>query len=131
MKYFITGGAGFIGSFLVDKLLAWENSVTVYDNLSSGHLEFIKAHSGNKRFKFIRADLFDMKKLRKCIKDADFVFHLAANPDIRYGIRHTMTDINQNTLATYNVLEAMRFADVRRIAFSIINQWTQRGPDYS
>lgn len=118
MKYFVTGGAGFIGSRLVEKLLGRKHSVTVYDNLSSGKKAFIEEHLQNKKFKFIQADLLDLKKLKKSIKGADFVFHLAANPDIRHGIKYTDTDLKQNTIVTYNVLEAMRCAGIKKIAFS-------------
>jgi UDP-glucose 4-epimerase len=118
MKVFITGGAGFIGSHIVDKLgtLGW--GMTVYDNLSSGKKEFLKNHIGKSYFKFIKADLLDLDNLKKSIRGHDLVIHLAANPDIRYGIVHTDTDLKQNTVVTYNVLESMREAGVKEIAFS-------------
>jgi len=118
MKVFITGGAGFIGSHIVDKLgtLGW--GMTVYDNLSSGKKEFLKSHIGKSCFKFIKADLLDLDNLKKSIRGHDLVIHLAANPDIRYGIAHTDTDLKQNTVVTYNVLESMREAGVKQIAFS-------------
>ena len=117
-KVFITGGAGFIGSHLVDKLAQEGNQVTVYDNFSSGKEEFIKQHIGKNYFKFIKADLLDLEILKKAIKGHDLVFHLAANPDIRYGIEHTDTDLKQNTIVTYNVLESMRLIGIKEIAFS-------------
>lgn len=118
-KIFITGGAGFIGSHLVDRLMAdTRNKVTVYDNLSSGRKEFIKHHFSNKNFSFIKGDLLDFKKVRKSIKGSGFVYHLAANPDIRRGIKYTKTDLEQNTIATYNVLESMRLNSVKKIAFA-------------
>ena len=118
MNYFVTGGAGFIGSSLVTRLLERRHRVTVYDNLSSGRYEFIRDHAGKRGFKFIKADLLNLKKLKASIRGAGFVFHLAANPDIRHGIKYTDTDLKQNTLVTFNVLEAMRSASVKKIAFS-------------
>jgi len=118
MHYFVTGGAGFVGSFLVEKLLARRHHVTVYDNLSSGKYEFIRHHTEKHNFKFIKSDLLDSKKLKAAVRGADFVFHLAANPDIRHGIKFTDTDLKQNTLVTFNVLEAMRSARISKIAFS-------------
>ncbi len=117
-KAFITGGAGFIGSHLVDRLAKKGWHVTVYDNLSSGKESFIRHHLGRKYFKFIRADLLDLKKLKKSVRGHDVVFHLAANPDIRYGIKFTDVDLKQNTIATYNVLESMRLAGIKEIIFA-------------
>ena len=117
MRYFITGGAGFIGSHLVDKLIL-EGDVTVYDNLSSGKIEFISHHFGNPNFEFIQKDLLDLEDLKEAIKNHDVIFHLAANPDARLGIDDTSLDLKQETLATYNVLEAMRENAIKKIAFS-------------
>ena len=119
MRHFVTGGAGFIGSHLVDRLL-WDtdNSVTVYDNLSSGKEEFIKHHFGGKNFHFAKADLLDLSALKDALKGHDLVHHLAANPDIRLGTAVPETDLRQGTLATFNLLEAMRATGVRKIAFS-------------
>ncbi|MDP8261801.1 MAG: NAD-dependent epimerase/dehydratase family protein [Candidatus Ancaeobacter aquaticus] len=117
MKVFITGGAGFVGSHVVDRLIG-ENEIVVYDNLSSGERSFIQKHEGSKNFTFIEGDLIDRPLLEKSIKGSDAVYHFAANPDIRYGIEYTDTDLTQGTIATYNVLEAMRLADVKKIIFS-------------
>jgi UDP-glucose 4-epimerase len=117
-RIFISGGAGFIGSHLVDRLDKEECEITVYDNLSSGKKDFIKNYIGKDNFKFIKADLLDLDKIKKCIKGHDLVFHLAANPDIRYGIEYTDTDLKQNTIVTYNVLEAMRVNGIKEIAFA-------------
>jgi UDP-glucose 4-epimerase len=117
-RVFVTGGAGFIGSHLVDRLINEGCEIAVYDNLSSGKEEFIKPHLKKTGFKFVKADLLDLPKLTKSISGHDLVFHLAANPDIRYGIEHTDTDLKQNTIVTYNVLEAMRINRIKEIAFA-------------
>lgn len=116
-RYFVTGGAGFIGSHLVDRLVT-RGAVTVYDNLSSGKMEFIEHLLGQRDFKFIKADLLDLDTLRQTIPGHDAVFHLAANPDIRAGIENTDLDLKQGPIATRNVLEAMRLGDVRKIVFA-------------
>lgn len=116
-KYFITGGAGFIGSHLVDRLVG-SGEVTVYDNLSSGKREFIQHHLGRGNFHFIEADVLDFDTLNKAIARHDVVFHFAADPDVRVGIEDTSLDLQQGTLATYNVLEAMRLNKISRIVFA-------------
>ena len=118
MKAFVTGGAGFIGSHLVDKLIGKGNQVTVYDNLSSGKKEFIKQHQNNKNLEFIEADLLDLERVKKEIKNHDIVFHIAANPHVRLGEKQTDLDLKYETIATYNVLEAMRINDIKKIVFS-------------
>ena len=119
MRYFVTGGAGFIGSNIVDRLLANpENSVTVYDNLSTGKRIFLADHESNERFKFIEGDLLDLDRVKESISDHEFVFHMAANADIRLGTGKTDTDLENGIRATYNVLESMRVAGVPKIAFS-------------
>ena len=118
MHAFITGGAGFIGSHLVDTLLNNGSSVTVYDNLSSGNKSFIHHHLKQEEFTFIQDDLLNLSRVKKEMKDHDVVFHLAANPHVRLGESHTDLDLNQGIVATYNVLEAMRQNDVKNIVFS-------------
>jgi len=117
-RYFVTGGAGFIGSNLVDRLLAEGHAVTAYDNLSTGQRRFLDAAARQRAFRLIEGDVLDEAGLADAIKGHDFVFHLAANADVRFGAEHPRRDLEQNTIATYNVLEAMRAADIRRIAFS-------------
>jgi len=113
----ITGGAGFIGSHLADRLLP-ENKVTVLDNFSSGRREFLTPHLENPDFEIVEADLLDAGALNRALEGNDLVFHLAANPDVRLGAEDTRVHLEQNVMATYNVLEAMRKTGVRRIAFT-------------
>lgn len=115
---FVTGAAGFIGSSLVDRLLADGVNVTGWDNLSTGQIRFLEGAMQNPRFKLVRGDNLDLAALTAAMKGADFVFHLAANADIKDGWSHPRKDLEQNTIATFNVLEAMRANGVRRIAFS-------------
>ncbi len=117
-KIVVTGGAGFIGSHLVDKLLSQGNQVTVIDNLSSGRMEFLEAHLKNSNFKFIKVDILDLEKLKKAILGADIIYHLAANPDVRLGAENTKIHLEQNIIATYNVLEAMRVNKQKSIVFT-------------
>jgi UDP-glucose 4-epimerase len=97
-KYFISGGAGFIGGHLVDRLVNNGGTVTVYDNLSSGKEKHIQHHFGKANFNFIKADLADNKTLNQAINGHDFVFHLAANPDAREGIKNPALDLNIGTV---------------------------------
>jgi len=116
-RYFITGGAGFIGSHLVDRLIN-SGAITVYDNLSSGRKEFIQHHLNRNNFHFIQADLLDFDILNQAIADHDMVFHLAANPDVKAGSTNTNLDLQQGTIATYNVLEAMKVNKISKIVFA-------------
>ena len=118
MRYLVTGGAGFIGSNIVDALIE-ENEVVIYDNLSSGKEKFISHHMGKERFEFIKADLLNLDSITKAMKGVDFVFHIAANPDVRYGVERTRIDLEQGPIATHNLLEAMRINKVKNIAFSL------------
>jgi UDP-glucose 4-epimerase len=118
MKYFITGCAGFIGSHLADRLLSQGHMVTGYDNFSTGRREFISSAEQNKNFLLVCGDTLDLAALTDAMNGAEFVFHLAANADVRFGTQHPRKDLEQNTIATYNVLEAMRANHVKKIAFS-------------
>ncbi|MGH9922374.1 MAG: NAD-dependent epimerase/dehydratase family protein [Nitrososphaerales archaeon] len=119
MNYFVIGGAGFIGSHLVDSLLKDKSAkVTIYDNLSSGKYEFVKHHKSNPNFRFIKGDILNIKKLMAVIKNHDFVFHLAANPDIRLGMKKTRLDFEINTIGTLNVLDAMVKFKIKKLAFT-------------
>jgi UDP-glucose 4-epimerase len=116
----VTGGAGFIGSNLVDRLLADGHSVVAYDNFSSGQERFLERarRCGGDRFTLVRADILDRPALSSAVRGADIVFHLAANADVRRGTEHPDRDLQQNTIGTFNVLEAMRANGVTRVAFS-------------
>ena len=116
-KVLVTGGAGFIGSHIVDRLVDLKCKVTVIDNLSSGQKRFIQEHLKSKKISFSKSDLLNFKAVKRLMRGQDFVFHLAANADIRYGTANTKVDLEQNTIATYNVLEAMRLNNVKEIAF--------------
>ena len=118
MRALVTGGAGFIGSHLIDRLVARGDKVSVVDNLSSGVIEFIQGHIDSGAVTFHNADLKDLNGLVPLMDGIDMVYHLAANPDIRLGTKITDTDLNEGTIATYNVLEAMRLAGVGKIAFA-------------
>jgi UDP-glucose 4-epimerase len=118
MNYFITGGAGFIGSSLADRLLADGHRVTAYDNFSTGFREFIAEAMKHPRFTLIEGDLLDEARLSQAMQGVDFVFHFAANADVRFGTNHPRRDLEQNTIVTFNVLNAMRENGVREIGFS-------------
>jgi UDP-glucose 4-epimerase len=117
-RFLVTGCAGFIGSNLVDRLLASGREVVGVDDFSTGQLRFLSAALTDPRFRLIEADLLDLPALTAALDGADFVFHLAANADVRFGTEHPHKDLEQNTIATFNVLEAMRSNGVRHIAFS-------------
>src|SRR5256714_7682475 len=118
MTYFVTGAAGFIGSNLVDRLLANGETVVGYDNLSTGKKGFLEPASANSKFRFVEGDLLGAAALTAAMQGAEFVFHFAANADVRFGTEHPERDLQQNTIATFRVLEAMRENGVKRIAFS-------------
>jgi len=118
--YIVTGGAGFIGSHLIDALLAdaTTKEVRVLDNFSSGRREHLAHHDRDARLKIHAVELLDLEKVAPHFHGIDQVFHLAANPDARWGIDNTRLDLEQETIVTYNVLEAMRCHQVPRIVFS-------------
>jgi UDP-glucose 4-epimerase len=118
MKYFVTGGAGFIGSNLVDRLLTQGHNVVAFDNLSTGFEENLENAKQNSRFRLVLNDLLNRTVLSESMSGCECVIHLAANADVRFGTQHPGKDLEQNTLATFNVLEAMRSNNIKRIAFS-------------
>ena len=117
MRFFVVGGAGFIGSHLVD-LLILRGPVTVYDNLSVGKLAFIAGHIEAGRVKLVQADALDLPALTEAMAAHDVVFHLAANPEARWGLERTRFDLEQGTIATYNSLESARITGVKKVVFS-------------
>jgi len=118
MKAFVTGVAGFIGSNLADRLLADGHEVLGWDNLSTGQLRFLEGAMRQPGFRLVRGDTLDLPGMTAAMAGCDTVFHFAANADIRDGWSHPRRDLEQNTIATFNVLEAMRANGIRRIAFS-------------
>lgn len=119
MSYFIvTGCAGFIGSTLVDRLLADGHHVTGIDNFSTGQRRFLDGALAHPSFKLVEIDLLDLDALKQAFAGGEAVFHLSANADVRFGTEHPRKDLEQNTIATYNVLEAMRANGIKKIAFS-------------
>lgn len=118
MKIIVTGCAGFIGSHLVDRLLAIGYKVIGIDNFSTGQIRFLKEASKNPNFILHKCDLLNVAKLGSIFLGVETVFHFAANADVRFGIEHTHKDLEQNIIATHNVLEAMRINQVRKIVFS-------------
>ncbi|MBI5382525.1 MAG: NAD-dependent epimerase/dehydratase family protein [Opitutae bacterium] len=117
-KVFITGVAGFIGSNLADRLLADGVAVVGWDNFSTGQERFLENALRQPQFTLVRGDNLDLPALTHAMAGCDQVFHLAANADVRFGTEHPRKDLEQNTIATFNVLEAMRANGIKRIGFS-------------
>lgn len=118
MRIFVTGAAGFIGSNMVDRLLAAGHSVAGFDNFSTGQRQFLAGAMKHPQFTLHEADLLDRAALTKAMQGAELVMHFAANADVRFGTDHPRKDLDQNTIATWNVLEAMRERECKRIVFS-------------
>jgi UDP-glucose 4-epimerase len=114
-KVIVTGGAGFIGSHLADTLVSQGARVTIIDNFSTGFREFV---SKDPSAKLVEGDLLDQRLLDGTFAGHDFVFHLAANADVKDGLLHPRKDVEQNVIATHNVLEAMRANGIKGVAFS-------------
>lgn len=117
LRSLVVGGAGFIGSHLVDRLVL-RGPVTIYDNLSVGRRSFVASHLDAGRASLVVADALDLEALATAMEGHDVVFHLSANPEARWGLERTRLDLEQGTLATYNVLEAMRRTGVPRLVFA-------------
>jgi UDP-glucose 4-epimerase len=118
LKFIVTGCAGFIGSTLSDRLLSKGYSVVGIDNFSTGQRRFLDGALLNPNFTLFQIDLLDLDALKKAFTGGEAAIHLAANADVRFGTDHPRRDLEQNTIATYNVLEAMRANDIKKIAFS-------------
>ena len=117
-KVFVTGAAGFIGSNLIDRLLKDGYKVVGWDNLSTGRIRFIEEALKNPNFTLIQGDNLNVSALSEAMIGCDVVFHLAANADVRFGLNHPSKDLNQNTIATFNVLTAMKERGIKKIIFS-------------
>jgi UDP-glucose 4-epimerase len=117
-RCFVTGAAGFIGSHLVERLLAEGNAVTGYDNLSSGRRAWVDLLLGHPNFTFVEADLLDLERLTEAMRGHDVVFHLGANTDIRGGSADTRLDLENCTITTFNVVEAMRAIGAGKLLFA-------------
>ena len=118
MRAFITGCGGFIGSSLTDRLLSRGCTVAGIDDFSTGHRRFLDGAAKHPGFRLVEGDLLDIGALKAAMRGCDCVFHLAANADVRFGTEHPRKDLEQNTIATHNVLESMRANDISKIAFA-------------
>lgn len=118
MRVLITGVAGFVGSNFLDYLLSKGHHIVGVDNFSTGKTEFIENAINNSNFTFLNFDLLNLRDLKQATKNIDIVFHFAANADVRFGLQHSDKDLKQNTIVTFNVLEAMRYNNVKKIIFS-------------
>jgi UDP-glucose 4-epimerase len=118
LRVLVTGAAGFIGSHMVDRLLSEGHTVMGFDNMSTGQRRFLETALPDPRFTFHQADLLDRNSLESAMEGAELVVHFAANADVRFGTEHPRKDLDQNTIATWNVLEAMRDQNCKRIVFS-------------
>lgn len=117
-RVLVTGGAGFIGSHLVDKLIEENHVVKVVDNLSSGSIENIKHHLAKGSMLFIHGDLKNKDTALRAVEEVEAVFHLAANPEVRVSTTNPEVHFNENIVATFNLLEAMRLRDVDELIFA-------------
>ena len=118
MNYFITGAAGFIGSSLADRLLSEGHTVVGWDDFSTGQPPFVEGALTHPNYRLVRGDNLNLPALTAAMAGCEFVFHFAANADVRFGLDHPSKDLQQNTIATFNVLEAMRAQGIRKIGFS-------------
>jgi UDP-glucose 4-epimerase len=118
MRVLITGGAGFIGSHLVDRLMELGHEVRVLDDLSAGSLDNVKRWLENENFEFIKGDMRDSETVKEAVKDVEAIFHLAANPEVRIGAQSPELLYETNVMITYNLLNAVRDSGVKYIIFT-------------
>jgi UDP-glucose 4-epimerase len=118
VQILITGCAGFIGSSVVDRMLTLGHQVVGIDNFSTGQRRFLATALKSNKFRLVEADLLDEVAMESAFAGCDVVYHFAANADVRFGTDHPRCDLEQNTIATYNVLEAMRANGIKKMAFS-------------
>jgi UDP-glucose 4-epimerase len=118
MRVFITGATGFIGSTMADRMLRDGHSVVGYDNMSTGQERFIEAARQSPEFTLVRGDILDAPALTAAMQGCELVFHFAANADVRFGTDHPSRDLEQNTIGTFRVLDAMRVNGIKKLAFS-------------
>jgi len=117
-KYFVTGGSGFIGGHVVERLMNEGHTVTVYDNLVTGKKKWVEHHIGKPNFNFIEADILDLETLKKSMQGHKIIWHLAANTDIVKGNNITDFDLKNCTIGTYNVLECMKQLGIKNLMFA-------------
>ncbi len=114
----VTGGAGFIGSHIVDRLVSNGWRVRILDNFSSGRVENVEHHLGSRGLEVMEGDLKDFRVAERAVEGVDVVFHFAANPEVRVSATNPEVHFNENVVATFNLLEAMRRGDVRELVFA-------------
>ncbi|HEV2012228.1 MAG TPA: SDR family NAD(P)-dependent oxidoreductase [Candidatus Limnocylindria bacterium] len=133
MNVVVTGGAGFIGSNLVDRLIAAKHTVTVIDNLSGGRRSFVAHHEGSPRFRFLKLDVRDHARFKQALPTrTDAVFHLAANADIARGVEDPTLDWEHSLVATFSLLRAMRARGITKLVYtSGSGVYGDRGRAYS
>ena len=117
-RVLVTGGAGFIGSHLVDRLISLNNNVIVFDNLISGNLENLDQVKNKENFSFVKGDLLEFDEIEKVLNNVSKVYHLAANPEVRVGETNPKVHFDNNVLASFNLLEAMRKNNVSKMVFT-------------
>ncbi|MEO8702113.1 MAG: NAD-dependent epimerase/dehydratase family protein [Kofleriaceae bacterium] len=118
MRVFITGATGFIGSTLADRMLRDGHTVVGYDNMSTGQERFVEVARQSPAFTLVRGDILDAPALTAAMAGCELVFHFAANADVRFGTDHPSRDLEQNTIGTFRVLDAMRVNGIKKLAFS-------------
>lgn len=118
IRAFVVGGAGFIGSHLIDQIIAAGGTATAFDNMTVGKREFLEGALASGKAKLEVGEALDLEHLKRAMPGHDVVFHLAANPEARWGLERTRLDLEQGTIATYNALEAARLTGVPEFVFS-------------